>query len=439
MFRPLLDIRCYPALTLASLLVLAACGKEEEGVATAPPTKVQVVEAQQRSFRPSFEFPAVLEAVETAQIFPRVQARILYQNVTPGQFFNKGEELVKLDPYEFELAVDEAESNVSEAMASYEETSATFKRAQDLRPKGYISEQGYDSAKSAALAAEARLNKYHASLRKARLDLAFTSIVAPFSGRVGALNYAVGDTVSPQSAKPIVEMVKLDPIYALAHVDQKRYTTFTERVEKLHASGQPIPDMELYISLPDGKVYPWQGEFFAWDSTAAATRGTIAGRVLFPNPKGVLVPEETVALHGKLLKQMQGIVIPQKAVSQDQQGHFVYVLDEDGAVMRKNVEVGIRVGPNWSISSGLKTGEVVIVEGLQKVRIGEQVEATPVELEAITEEELPKLRRSPKSLREQLREIEPGSQVPPGAEEGPMGLPGTRGSIDEREPIVPQK
>ncbi|MBN8432242.1 efflux RND transporter periplasmic adaptor subunit [Microbulbifer salipaludis] len=388
------------------------CGDKTPEKPTPPPKKVEVVEAQRLKFRPSFEVPAVIEAVETAQIFPLVQSRILYQNITPGAFFKQGEELVRLDPYKFESAVATAESMVAEATANFEQADGNFRRARELSPQGYISAKDFDTAKSAKLAAEAELDKAHAALIQARQDLSHTSIVAPFSGRVGHPNYAPGDIVILPTSLPITKMVKLDPVYVLANVGQKAYNDFYAVVERLKQQGRAIPNMELYMELPGGSIYPFKGEFFSWDATAASTRGTIAARVLFPNTDGLLIPKENVTLHGKLLEEIERIVIPQKAVSQDQQGFYVYLLDKDNKVKRANVEVGVRIGPNWAIRKGLKTGDRVLVEGLQKVSPGDQVTVVPVKLEDFKKQTPLNLKSPPHSLKEQLaRDREAQSQM----------------------------
>ncbi|MCK7597575.1 efflux RND transporter periplasmic adaptor subunit [Microbulbifer sp. CAU 1566] len=403
MYQTLRNLLRWRNLVVAACLLPLGCGEKEAAKPAPPPKKVEVVEAQRMRFRPSFEVPAVVEAVETAQIFPLVASRILYQNIAPGKYFKQGEELVRLDPYPFETKVATAESSIAEAMSTYEQTKANFDRARNLRPQGYISAKDFDTAKSAMQAAEAQLNTAQTALQQARQDLSHTSIVAPFSGRVGHPNYAVGDFFILPNSVPITQLVKVDPVYVLAHIGQKAYNEFYGAIEKLKQQGRAIPNMELYIVLPGDTVYPFKGEFFSWDATAAATRGTVAARILFHNPDGLLLPEENVTLHGKLLEEVERIVIPQKAVSQDQQGHFVYLLDKDSKVKRANIEVGMRIGANWAVPKGLKVGDRVLVEGLQKVSPGDAVEVTPVKIEQLEDPTPPNLRPAPHSLREQLR------------------------------------
>lgn len=370
---------------LAGLALMAGCDKKPEAqkAAAPPPKTVLAVKTERRKFRPTFELPAVIEAVETAQLYPRVKGILRELNVRPGSTVEKGDVIARLDADEFQQALEEAEAGLREAIASAEQAKGNYSRAQELRPKGYISAQDFDKAKALALSADAKVAKMETLVKRARLNLDYTAVRAPFRGKVSKPAYAVGDIVAPQSPfVPILELVKLDPVYAVAHVDQKTYTRFIEKRTDLQERGVKIPDMNIFLVTPGGKEYPYKGEFLDWDATAASSKGTIAGRVSFPNPEGVLLPEENVTLRGKFLEEIDRVMVPQKAVSQDQQGHFVFVVNSEGKVERKNVEVGLRMGPDWAIPEGLGEGEQVIVEGLQKIRAGEAVNVELVPYQA---------------------------------------------------------
>lgn len=172
-------------------------------------------------------------------------------------------------------------------------------------------------------------------------------------------------------------MVALDPIYALGYVSQQAYDLFIQRRDRMQAEGIEIPDLALNLILPSGQIYPETGTFVSWDFQAAANRGSIAARAEFANPGGVLLPGMNVMLRGNLVEAIEAITVPQRAVGQDQQGHYVMVVGEDGTVSRRNIEVGIRDGADWTVPTGLEEGDNVIVEGLQKVREGQTVATQP--------------------------------------------------------------
>ncbi|MCA0871468.1 efflux RND transporter periplasmic adaptor subunit [Seohaeicola saemankumensis] len=327
-------------------------------------------------FFPSFQHPARIEALQTATVRPIVRGQITAIHVTAGQVVTKGSLLIELDATDYRIAVAEANAGVLRAQANLVRAQADFERAQELVQRNVQSVRDLDLATAVRDVAEAELAIARARVESAEKALADTKVYAPFDGRVGKPNYAVGDLFQPgDPSQPalVLELVSLDPIYAVGRVDQVNYFQFIARRLKLEQDGQSIPPLELTLRLPGGTTYEHHGIFENWDNTAVASSGTIAARIRFPNPDGLLLPGENVTVHGELIEPVKGILVPQRAVSQDQQGHFVLVVNAEGTVERRNIEVGIRNGADWSVRSGLSEGDVVIVEGLQKARLGQPV------------------------------------------------------------------
>jgi len=367
------------------ILVLAGCDQlGKETAETAPQQapalqKVSVVKTEKRLVQPQFEFPATIEAMETASIRSQVAAIVIARHSTPGALVKKGDLLVELDASEYIAAEAEAKAAQSEAQANLSQAAAKLERAEALKPKGHISAQEYDQIKANADIARAQVARSEAALVRAQLDMRYTNIYAPFDGKISAASFSVGDFVMPASPvqpSPLYELVKLNPIYAITHIDLKVYDNFILKRLELKKLGIDIPPVELEINLPNGILYPYKGTFENWDHQAAENSGSIAARIVFENPDGLLLPGHNMTLIGRVLEKLERIMIPQKSVSMDQQGHYVFVV-EDGVVARNNIIVGVRDGADWAIIEGLEPGVQVVVDGLQKVRPGDPVSTFP--------------------------------------------------------------
>lgn len=369
----------YFLILCASLLVLGACEKQADQSAieqaTEPPAPLVIIEEVAfRSIQPEFEYPATIESIETAAMRPQVAGVVMKRNITPGADVSVGDLLVELDDAEYRAKLAGIEASMAQAEAAAAEASANYARAEELIGKGYVSAKDYDASKATDMSARAKIKQLEAELLKAQLDLDRTHITAPFSGKISAANYAIGDYVSPSSPEPLFNLVQLDPIYAKASVDIKIYENIILRRVDLEGKGEVIPELRLRLRMANGQDYPHEGVFENWDNVAAGSTGTIAGRALFPNPDGLLLPGHNLTITGKTIQAIERITVPQKAVGQDQQGHYVMTVDENNVVQRKNIVVGIRHGFDWTVNQGLGTGDRVITEGLQKVRSGQLVE-----------------------------------------------------------------
>ncbi len=365
------------ALFIIPVLALSACSKTEpEAKQGTPPPAVAlpvsgtaIATAQSRIVRPKFTQPSLVEAVQTANLRADVPANLAANHFSPGQLVKQGDLLVELDPSQYKAAYDAANAELLSAKASLEQVEANWKRAEQLGPDGYISDVDFDKAKANVGMAQAALAKAEAGLERASLNLEHTRIRAPFDGRISKSNFAVGDYVTPL-AGPLFELVQLDPIYVITKVPIHTYNDFVLLRSELQARGIELPELELSIELAGGREYPHKGKFENWAHASADSSGMIAGRALFPNPEGLLLPGQNLMLVGRAARELKRVMIPQKAVLQDQQGKYVYALDSSNTVVRKNIEVGIRDGADWAVRSGLEEGERIVIEGIQALRPG---------------------------------------------------------------------
>lgn len=348
----------------------------------APDPIALVRRVETKSIWPSFTHPAKIEALDTASVRPTVQAQITALHITAGEIVQKGELLIEMDDLDYKIALAQAQANVKQAEANALKAELDLERAEKLSQSNTVSRREVEYAQVQGDVAHAQVDIARAQVAQAEANLADTKVYAPFTGRISATQYAVGDLFAPgDPTQPpyIANIVSLDPIYATGLVDQSNYFSFLARRAKIESAGRSIPPLELEIILPGGAVYNHKGTFENWDNMAVTSTGTIAGRVLFDNPDGVLLPGQNVTIRGQVIEAVEAPVVPQRAVSYDQQGHFVWVVKEDGTVERRNIVVGVRSGTDWTVTEGLEDGEQVVVEGLQRMRPGITVTAQPFE------------------------------------------------------------
>ncbi|SDI44924.1 efflux RND transporter periplasmic adaptor subunit [Alloyangia pacifica] len=375
-------IESFSAVSLCAFFIastpMAPALAQDDAAAAGPTVLVQTVETQ--SIRPSFTHPARIEALNTASIRPPIQAQITAMHITAGSYVEEGDLLVEMDETDFRIALAQAHAALKQAEASAIKADLDLDRATQLSRSNTVSQREVEYAQAQADVAQAQVDVASAQIAQAEENLADTKVYAPFSGRISAPQFAVGDLFAPgDPTQPgfIATLVSLDPIYAVGLVDQSNYFGFLAKRLEIEEAGGSIPPLELEAILPGGQVYPEKGTFENWDNTGAASTGTIAARVLFANPDGLLLPGQNVTIRGQVIEPIQAPLVPQRAVSLDQQGHFVWVVGADNTVERRNITVGVRSDANWTITEGLEDGEQVVVEGLQSMRPGITVSPKP--------------------------------------------------------------
>ncbi|MCA0996924.1 efflux RND transporter periplasmic adaptor subunit [Alloyangia pacifica] len=373
LLRKISTVSLCAAFLASPTLILA-----QDEAAPGPTALVQTIATQ--SIRPSFTHPARIEALNTASIRPTVQAQITAMHITAGAFVEEGELLVEMDETHYRIALAQAHAALKQAEAAAIKADLDLDRATQLSQSNTVSKREVEYAQAQADVAQAQVDVASAQIAQAEEDLADTKVYAPFSGRISAPQYSVGDLFTvgdPTQIGYIATIVSLDPIYAVGLVDQSNYFGFLAKRLEIEEAGGSIPPLELEAILPGGEVYPEKGTFENWDNTGVASTGTIAARVLFPNPNGLLLPGQNVTIRGQVIEPVQAPLVPQRAVSLDQQGHFVWVVGDGDVVERRNITVGVRNGADWTVTEGLADGERVVVEGLQRMRQGLAVTPQP--------------------------------------------------------------
>ena len=364
---------------LVAALILSGCKQENAPqLSAASPPQVVVAAVEQRDVPIVREWIGQLDGSENVDVRARVQGYIQEIAFKEGTVVKPGDLLLRIDPRPFEAAVAQDEADLAQAVATQEKTELDEKRQNQLFERKVNSQQDYDNAIKANLGAKAGVEAARAALEQAKLNLAFATITSSIAGIVGHTDFSVGDYVAAGSAgTPVTTVSTVDPIKIVFALSEKEYLAAAERLTAMLA--QPLDEREAIGELirADGKVHPYKGRFLAADRQVDPKTGTIRISALFPNPGNILRPGQYAKAQFKVQDRAGALLIPQRAVQELQGKNFVWVVDDANKVSQRGVTVGQRFGSDWVIEEGLKPGERIVVEGLQKVREGAPVQPLP--------------------------------------------------------------
>ncbi len=362
------------ALTLA--LALAACDEPQQagGQAAAPPPAVTVQPVERREILETVEFLGKVDAIDRVELRARVQGELMERRFTEGAAVQQGQIVFIIDPAPFQASVDLAQANLSSAQAVQVETAAALARAETLIARGNISEAALDEARAAALQADASVQARQAEIATAEIQLGYTRIIAPIAGLMGRSEFSVGNLIGPES-DVLATVTSMDPIYVLFTVSERDIVTWRQQAVA-EQQEQHLGDIRVRLRLNNGTLFEQEGQLNFVASEVDATTGTVEVRAEFPNPNRILLPDQfvTVLISGQ--EPEDRLVVPQAAIQQDQQGRFVLSVDADNLVQVRRVTMGTRDGSDWVVEGGLDEGELIIVEGMQRVRPGAEVTPT---------------------------------------------------------------
>ena len=342
-----------------TLLLSSGCGNKNVSAAAAPPPNVQVVEVMQRDVPVYHEYLATLDGYVNAQIQPQVSGYLIKQNYREGALVSRNQVLFKIDPRPFQAIVDQAKAQLGK-------TQLDVQRDTPLAKEKAIAQSQLDNDIQANLAAEATVEADKAAVEQAELNLEFTNVRSLIDGIAGIASGQVGNLVSPQILLTTVS--QLEPIKAYFTVSEQQYLAFVKRNPTVAAREARQRKFELDLILADGSTYPRKGKFYAADRQVDIQTGAIRLAALFPNPDNVLRPGQFGRVRFISYIRTGALLVPQKAVIELQGSYQVAVVGNDNKVTLKTLKVGERTGAMWIVDEGLKSGERVVVEGVQKVR-----------------------------------------------------------------------
>jgi membrane fusion protein (multidrug efflux system) len=361
-------------------LTLIACS--EEPPKTKPPAPaVSIYSVQSQPVGGYREFVARTEAFKEANLKARVEGELIERTFTEGSNVEKGQILLKIDPAAYDAALAAANADLSSRLSAQENAKRNLKRANELINDGYISQSDFDRLTTEDSQSKSAVKAAEAALEQAKLNLSYTIITAPFSGRIGKVNYNVGNIIGP-SSNTLATLLVNDPIYVSFQVEESFYISYLQSHQGAQTAKQA--EFDLTLRLPNNSEYPEQGKLDFSDTKIAEGMGTVELRTVFPNPDNIILPGLFVTLIAESINKENKALVPQAAVQENQQGKFVLVVDKDNKVKQRHVELGRRIHAMWAVESGLELGESVIVEGLQKVRTGVEVKGLLKQVDPLT-------------------------------------------------------
>ena len=358
-------------------LMALACRSQQAAPPPAVPEVAIVTVSPERTVLTT-ELPGRTSAYLVAEIRPQVSGIIQKRLFEEGSDVRAGSELYQIDPAPYQAVYDNAVAALARSKANLPPIRLKAERYKELIAKKAISQQDFDNAVSALEQAEADIEYSKATVESARINLAYTRIKAPISGRIGKSNVTVGALVTAQQSVALTTIQQLDPIYVDIPQSTTELLRLRSRLEegRLHNGGEN--QSKIGLILEDGTTYPQKGTLQFRDVTVDPTTGAVTLRVIVPNPKGHLLPGmflRTVVQEGI---SHDAILIPQQAVSRDPTGNPVaLIVDGEGKVAQRMLTLDRAMGNRWLVASGLAPGERVIVEGSQKVRPGAAVKVVP--------------------------------------------------------------
>ncbi|MGO4436281.1 efflux RND transporter periplasmic adaptor subunit [Rhizobium sp. RAF56] len=367
-------------------LALSGCNEQKSAQTNAPAVKAEVsaVSLHPQSVAITAELPGRTSPYLVAEVRPQVGGIIRSRNFREGSEVEKGDLLYEIDPAAYQAAYDSAEAALQRAKGAVPSAQAKLDRYTGLSAQSAVSKQEFDDARASLVQAQADVASATAALEAAKINLGFTKIVAPISGRVDASTVTVGALVTANQTTTLTTIREFDPINVDVTQSSANLLKFRRAVDegRLKISGDNV---SVHLTLEDGSSYNQTGKLQFSEAAVAETVGTITVRVIFPNPDRILLPGMYVRARLQEGVAENSFLVPQRAVTRNTKGEpTAKFVSDDGKVEERVLAVQRSVGNSWLVNGGLKDGDQVIVEGTQRVRTGQEVKVTLVTIDDAT-------------------------------------------------------
>ena len=365
----MLKLKNIAALFLASLTVMTTgCKDKSVGQKIQEIMPFQVAETIQAQIYPTLNYVAKVEAKDKVELMAQVSGYLEKRFFKEGALVKKGEVLYQIDPAPYQARVRQAKADLAKAEANAKNAKIQYDRAQNLFKTKNISESKLDDAQAAYLTSNSAVLQAKAQLDLAEIDLQYSTIKAPISGRIGKSNFSEGELIGTSSGV-LATIVSVDPIYVLFSISENDVFLLTDILGK----NRDISSVDVMFKWSNGREYSHVGELNFIDSSLNEYVNTLEMRAIFPNPQGALIPGQFGNVEIKKKTPQTVLLIPQIALQQDLQGRYVLVVGEGNKLEARRVTTGVENGELIVVTEGLKKGEKVLVEGFQKVVPGMEI------------------------------------------------------------------
>ncbi|GIU49734.1 MexE family multidrug efflux RND transporter periplasmic adaptor subunit [Shewanella sairae] len=361
-----------------SAAAVSACGDAPAPQQAMLPSVI-VNTAHTEEITPKTEIVGRTRASEDVVIKSQIQGQLLQRSFIEGDDVTAGDLLFEIDPATYKAELAQQHAVLKQAVASRDVAVMNWERGRRLLPDGMISAQDMDELTSRKLTTAAGVVQAEAAVQAAELQLSYTKVYAPISGRISHSKVSTGDIITPQSE--MANLVQLQPMWVNFQVPEKGLITAQQNFSKAEQREVKITDIVMRLRLPNGTMFDEIGHIDFVGNRVDAATGTLPVRATFKNDDKLMLPGLFVTLVIESPITESALLIPQAAVQEDQQGRFVMVLNEQDEVQKRIVKLGDRFGVEWRVLGGLKDGERIVVEGLQKIRPG--IKVNPVEQEVV--------------------------------------------------------
>jgi multidrug efflux system membrane fusion protein len=374
-------------IVFALALWMAGCNKPQSAAHGFPPTEVTVSKPVQKEVENWNEFTGRTAAVNLVNITPRVSGYVVKIPFKEGDIVKKGDLLFQIDPRPYQDAYDQAVGQLKQAQANQQLQDATFERQEHLRQTGVIAKEDYDTAVFNKSQAAAQVISAQAAVNSAQLNLEFTHVISPIDGRVSRQLVNIGNLVQADSTQ-LTTVVSIDPIYAYFSMDELAALTYRRLVQEGKLASTQDGKLPVYLQLQDEAAFPHAGTIDFEDNTFDSSTGTRLARATFPNADGFLIPGSFVRVRLPSSPKYNALLVADRAIGSDQDQSFVYVVDSKNIAQLRHITTGQLADGLRVVKSGLQPEDVIIINGILKVRPNSPVKPEQGSMEQFSSNDL---------------------------------------------------